>query len=571
MLPLLSVDLSSAKLPKPSPHATLDCGSAYNSLLATLSTTLRTGLGNRAKAIAILHPSSSPRPLSQAQPANTPIIYIGLILDTEHAFRLVDHGPAADNTDSELAKRFRVLWGDKAELRRFKDGSITESVVWDVKNADERAHIPFYIARYLLGRHCGVPPEDVRDWQSEFDGLLRLPESITTLYQAAGAPAGFKAAMTAFDGLVKSIKALDDQLPLAVLNVSPVSESLRYTNVFSPVALPSSLSSVLPSCARYLPVMDIIIEFEKSGRWPDDLRAIQKIKLAFFETLGSALMNAIDGLKANVVLGDAATTSDIEDVACLEIVTPDGWAFSARIWHDREATLLDNIIDDKPHLPKHIKKRIQKANAAHGVGPDPKERALAMHAKEVYTRRFIHAPRHHRAVAALSHKFSAFAGTVRLVKRWLAAHWLLHGHVSEEAVELLVASVFLGGVRTAKDRESVPGTRERGFARVVQFLKDWEWEKGLSVPLYESQEEAQEVEETRKVEVTAGSRTGVWVIQTELDPEGHMWTAEGPDAIVARRVRAIAKASWEALQGMESPAFDAKVCSVLSLSTKHEC
>ena len=70
---------------------------------------------------------------------NNPIVFVGLILDTEHAFRLVDHGPAADNTDSEAARQFRDLWGDKAELRRFKDGSITESVVWEVKNADERA------------------------------------------------------------------------------------------------------------------------------------------------------------------------------------------------------------------------------------------------------------------------------------------------------------------------------------------------------------------------------------------------------------------------------------------------
>lgn len=559
--PSLSIDLSRAKLLKPSTHATLDAGSSYSALLATLESAVRIGLGLRAKAVTILHPSASERPLSQAQPTFSPNVYVGLILDTEHAFRLIDHGPPAGEIETEEIRKFRELWGERAELRRFKDGSITESVVWDVRNADERAQIPFFVARYLVHRHCGVPESDVRAWQGDFDGLLRVPQELASVYQSAGAQTGFKAAMTAFDTLVKSIKALDDQLPLAVLNVSPVSESLRYTNVFAPVTVNQKLETALPRCARYVPVMNVIVEFEKSGRWPDDLRAIQKIKLAFLETLGSALMSSVPGLRATVVLGDASHVSEIEDAARLELVTPDGWAFSAHIWHDREATLLDQLIDDKPHLPKHVKKKLADANAANGTGPDPRLRAQAMHAKDVYTRRFIHAPRHHRTIAALAHRFTAFAGTVRLAKRWLASHWLLRAHISEEAVELLCAHVFLGAARTVKDRESVPGTKERGFARVVRFLKDWQWEKGVFVPLYgDEQDGAQEGEEKKsEVEVRAGERRGVWAISTELDREGHMWTAECPDAIVARRVQAVARASWAALQEIEHPEFDAKV------------
>ena len=112
--------------------------------------------------------------------------------------------------------------------------------------------------------------------------------------------------------------------------------------------------------------------------------------------------------------------------------------------------------------------------------------------------------------------------------------------------------------RTPHARVGVPGTKERGFAMVVRFLSEWEWERGVSVPLYESEEDRKEAEEARKVEVSP-DKAGVWVVSTEMDPEGRMWTAEGPDAIVARRVRSIAKASWAALQGMESSEFDAKV------------
>lgn len=548
------MDLSSAELREPSLHTTLDHGSSYNALLNTIQSSLQTALGNRAKAVAILHPSNQAWSLSQAHPPNQPIVYVGLVLDTENAFRLVDHGPSAEEAETAVAKRFRDFWGDKSELRRFKDGSIMESVVWEVKTTDERAHIPFFISRYILQRHCGIPETDIEHWQTPFDSLLRLPDSIAEMWRSTKLEVGFKSAMSAFDQLVKSIKALDEQLPLAVLNVSPVSESLRYTNVFNPTPLPQSAAAVLPSCAQYLAPMEIVIEFEKSGRWPDDLRAIQKIKLAFFERLATALMSANPGLKATVIVGDFVPVSDIQDSAKLEIITSQGWAFVARIWHEREAFLLDNTIDDKPHIPKHIKKNLP-------GGADAKERHAAIVAKEIYTRRFIHAPRHHRAIGALCHRFTAYAGTVRLVKRWLASHWLLGEHISVEVVELLCASIFLGGSQTQaagqKQPARIPGTKERGFASVVEMLKGWEWENGLFVPLY-GDEQAEGESSSSAIPSTNG-RAGVWKVSTEFDREGHMWTAHGPDAVVARRIRAVANATWQASQKIESESYDVSV------------
>ena len=548
------VEVSSAEMRAKSAHLVADYGSVYNALLASLTSVLRRGLRNRAKAIAALHPSSDVRSLSQALPSSSSVIHLGIVLDTEHAFRLVDHGPAAEEQESEAAKQFRDFWGDKAELRRFKDGSITESVVWDVKSADERVHVPAMIVRHLLQRHLGIGADAVQTWQSQFDALLKAPDSIRSLYETRGASVGFKAALTAFDTLVKQVKALDDQLPLAVLNVSPTSAALRYTEAFVPVAIPLASRPGLPSAASYLPAMEIVVEFEKSGRWPDDLRAIQKIKLAFFERLATCLMGAVKGLQANVVLGDGPVRKEIQDEAALDIVTPDGWAFRARIWHDREATLLDRTIDPQPHVPKAIKKPL--------TLEETRDRHAAIEAKEVYTKRFIHAPRHHRAIAALSHRSAAFAGTVRIVKRWFAAHWLLGSHVQEEAVELLCSYVFLRtGARVQSEGVAgfigagVPGTKERGFAMVVEFLKDWDWSKGLVVPLEYGERDASAVPDATKLPSTHAA----WSLVTEFDPDGHMWTSRGPDAIVARRVTVLAKATWEGLCGLESGDGNVKV------------
>ncbi|KAJ6612257.1 Nrap protein [Mycena sp. CBHHK59/15] len=549
---VVRVDLSSAKPRNPSLHSTLDIGSPANALISSLSALLHQGLGNRTKAIALLHPPSSTRPLSQALPTNPDVLYIGLIHDPQHAFRLVDHGPAADEADPTIAERFRDFWGDNAELRRFKDGRIIESVVWDIKSAAERAHVPAMIVRHVLQRHFGLgEAAAVQTWQDGFDEVIRLPEAVSRVYTSSDAVVGFKGAILAFDGLVKEMKALNEKLPLSLASVSTVSEYLRYTSVFSPVPLPASLAPSLPQNARYLPSMEMILQFEKSAKWPDDLRAIQKIKLAFFERMASALMTSVEGLKATVVVGDGVSLSEIQDNARLEMVTADGWAFSARIWHDREATLLDRIITGQNPLP-HINVRTEKKKG--------KEHQEAVDAKELYVRRFIHAPRHHRAVAALNHRFAAYAPTVRLVKRWLASHWVMHGHVTEEAVEILCASFFVGDGRDlsveqdnrAAERASVPGSKERGFAVVVEFLKDWKWEDGLFAPLYGG------VSGSEAPQPSASTKTGVWIISTEADRDGHIWTMHGPDVMVAHRIRALAKATWTVLNGSEQGKLDVK-------------
>ncbi|PFH49460.1 hypothetical protein AMATHDRAFT_178762 [Amanita thiersii Skay4041] len=566
---ILRVDISNAKPRETNPRITMDCGSTHSAFISSLDSLLHQGLSDRVKAVTILHPSSTPRPLSQAHPSISSIMYIGLVHDPEHAFRLVDHGPAADEQNETLVQNFRQLWGDKAELRRFKDGRIQESVVWDIKTADEKMHIPALIVRHLMGLHFGLEDDHaVTTWQSGFDSVLKLPPSISSQYINSGAQVGFKNAIQAFDGIVKSMKGLDDKLPLALVQVSPVSALLRYTSTFAPIALPSSVVPLLPPNARYMPSMEIILQFEKSARWPDDLKAIQKMKLAFFEHVATCLMAQEEDLRASIVTGDGVNDSEVLDRASLEIVTPEGWAFSARIWHDREVMLLDRILDAKARKMPHV--TVKKSDSDDKNGKEYQE---ALAAKWVYTKRFIHAPRHHRAIAGLCHMYSAFAGTVRLVKRWLAAHWLLHAHISEEAVEIICSSFFVSahsaeGSSNQLDSRAlvgVPGSKERGFAAVVEFFKEWRWEEELFVPLYAGETNHSSVEDNQEAlgrRVGSGSGLGggggVWRISTEMDREGKVWTAHGPDSVAANRLKALAQVTWECMRQMEEGAFDVK-------------
>lgn len=512
--------------------ALVEHGSSDAALLASVASILRRGLGNRTKAIAVLQPGTPFRSISSTQTPSTSTVHIGLIYDPAHAFRLVDHGPSAENQDSAVAQEFRQLWGDRAELRRFKDGRIAESVVWEVATSDERAHIPASIVQHLLQLHFGISAEYVRTLQTPFDSMLRLPDDVHRLHRAAG---GYKPALTAFDGIVRSLKALDEQLPLALLNVSPISDYLRYTSAFAPLPVPASTLMALPESLRFLPTIPIILEFEKSSKWPDDLKAIQKVKLAFFETIARSLMASIPGLKASVAIGDSS--NPFQGYATLEIFTAEGWAFSASIWHDREVTLLDRIISSGKTLARP-------SDQEYSV----REQREAKAARELYTRTFIHSPRHHRAIANLCHKYNAYSGTVRLVKRWLAAHWLLQSHVSEEAIEIICARPFVGGKQAStEDAATVPHSKERGFALVIAFLGEWKWEEPPFIPLYEDNTPA-----TAPEIFAVSAKQGVWTLSTAEDRAGRMWTSHGPDHVAAHRLRALAKEAIKIIKDAEA-------------------
>lgn len=556
---VIRVDLSSAQFRDLSPHDALDRGSAAHAFMSSLNKILRRGLGNRTTAAAILHPASSPRPLTSTEPTNHRFIHIGLIYDDEHAFRVVDHGPSPDEADTEVVEAFRHLWGPKAELRRFQDGRITESVVWDASTVDEKARIPTNVVLFLLEHHFGIGEEKCHTWQREYDLLLRLPSVVSKLFAAGNSGAiGFGGARQAAEGLIKLIRGMDEELPLLVTSISATSESLRSTSPFAPV--PMKAPSAFPETGKYQPVLQLVIEFEKSSRWPDDLVAIQTTKLAFLEHVASALLKTGHATIARVCVGDGSSMSVIEDQASLEVVTTEGWAFALRISHDRELSLLERIIKNKP-VPGL-------AAAGQGILESSSANVQdALHAKFTLLQRFVHGPRHHRAIAALCHTHPAYAGTVRLVKRWIASHWLLDLHILPEVVEVMCAHLFVG-------RGSlVPQSKERGFALMIKFFKDWAWEDGaLDVSLYDQDKTVNVHEKKPKtIAYSAPYSTGVWRVSTEFDKQGKMWTARGPDAVVSRRLRALAGAAWEGLKGMESGELKVAVRLPLLFALAFQC
>jgi len=99
-------------------------------------------------------------PLSRSQSSVT----LGLLLNSDHADTVLDTGPPADSSE---APSFRAFWGEKSELRRFKDGSILEAVVWSCDSMAERRTICGRIIKHLSPFH--PPPSSPPSPEATFN------------------------------------------------------------------------------------------------------------------------------------------------------------------------------------------------------------------------------------------------------------------------------------------------------------------------------------------------------------------------------------------------------------------
>lgn len=524
--------------------------------LSLMDRTLRRALTNRAIAFSLLVLPQPSGPVDKMS-LDAVNISLGIILDPVEAGRLIDRGPSIE--DAEAVAAFRDFWGPKSELRRFKDGSIIECVVWEADTPLARSRIVGQLVSYILAQKLAIQPGDLEIFGASYTDLVVEPKSARdALYTQDPEQQGFGSIFPAYEEFGRILRNLED-IPLGILNITPVAEALRYSSVFVPGprrTKPSSLRSV--SSPKFVSIHDVLLQFETSGKWPEDLEAMQKIKAALLGKMAEQLLVQVPGCRASVAFDADARPS--EDNCSLEIFMPEpnGFAFRARIHHAGEKTLYERIIQDRPG-PLAMYTDADKTTASSSLTR--------------YHRRFVAPPKLHSALSSLHHRSPAFSTTVRLVKRWFASHLLLETHVDPVLVELICASVFLNA-----DGESpygIPASGSTGFARVLHMLSTWKWRtQPLLVPIFtfvnslatapdltpqeravphsrsfpQSQRDLaiKAFEDARKSDPGL-NRDAVLVVCTEDDLMGKMWSGEGPNKVVATRITQLAKASVECI------------------------
>ena len=115
-------------------------------------------------------------------------IAVGFRINPDTCHRIVDRGPLSDDTTSSPA--FVSLWGErKAQLRRFKDGTINHAVVWnDIENdmtkgrfqlegGTKTSDIVERIARHIFREHfCKQDVEEMPYPQFSLTNMTSLVE-----------------------------------------------------------------------------------------------------------------------------------------------------------------------------------------------------------------------------------------------------------------------------------------------------------------------------------------------------------------------------------------------------------
>jgi len=525
--------------------------------LSQLHQVLSQALGTRVKGVFLSDVTASTwDTATKSSLPHTSQIELGLWLDASQAGRLVDHGPHAE--DDSACREFRSFWGPKSELRRFKDGSITESVIWEADTPLARSSIIGQIIQYILQKQFGISKNYIRLFVGAFDDMLTEPIiSRKLLYQSDPNVRSYGGVMDVFETLSNKLRSLDG-LPLAIKNVSACSESLRYASVFVPGPRKTKQFFTSPEASRFIPMTDIILTFETSGHWPDDLEAVQKVKAAFLQRIANLLLDGMPHSQCSIAFDlDSSPTTD--NVA-LEILLSEGYAFRARIHHERERTLLSQ-------LPMTAPEEIQ----------------LVQTMLKDYNLRFVARPKHHSAILALQRAYPSLSTGIRLVKRWFRAH-LLSPHVTPEFCELLVVAAFLDAPMMSC---GVPATGASGFIRVLQLLRDWLWiDSPLYIPLYTAIDGDVDLTKGKRLEFPVGKATrgkmvfdqtrkkdstlvggGAMVLVTEEDLGGKHWGWENPSPMVAARIQVLAQATLSALEvGLADEQFKAEVsCFWLSV------
>uniref|UniRef100_A0A0G4I0D0 Nucleolar protein 6 n=1 Tax=Chromera velia CCMP2878 TaxID=1169474 RepID=A0A0G4I0D0_9ALVE len=398
-------------------------------------------------------------------------VRVGICLESgagTQVHRAVDKGPSAG--DGAAARQFRHFWGEKSELRRFKDSSILEVAPWQ-KTGGTQGSLPPALcpnskssegaAKLALLQKTIVEQIILHTLKTHlpFLQLSSESESPSPLAVLHCAPTGFPLPISekqrnlwaSFSNLKEQLTSLES-LPMSVKDLSFASPDLAYMEALKlPPSGPSAeLSEIAGSGAkrrkgakalRQAAVStdcpapsECVLEFQGTGGWPPEKAPLLRMKTALL------LQAANEMTETHAVVTNAA-------LGFCDFVTPAA-TFRVRVVHPREL--------------------LNSASLACAFEPVWKVRprpSVFADLRTLWWRPALRSRLH-----ALGLRCPAFPPSVALCKQWAARHLPpsvsdgegegdreLGGSVgdpslcpsaalswNEELVEMIVASLFMG-------------------------------------------------------------------------------------------------------------------------------
>lgn len=454
---------------------------------------------------------------------------LGLLLDAEKSLRIIDVGPEAQKHEAE---EFRQFWDPKCQLR-LQNGIISETVVWHVESFSQRRAIIKYILTHAL-RHANIHNVVVHYTLLErFINLQNIyfkwrDDVVTNNLkensngpqkrkhpddEVEGRPIGvgeevFHKVLHSYNELNKILRSVEN-MKHSITSIQPMSQHLRACGIFPP--LPVSLQARNKHLKRskgvtlfpedfnqvgkilYIEPIEILLTLESTGKWPNDFESLEAAKLDYLLQLGEALRNSREySLKFS---------DNYMDILHGQFV------FRIRVKCLKELTMI---------------------SATRGKQEAQKSR-LELELM----------PRVHAALDQLYREKPAFSLTCRLVKRWIACH-LMTGHISDIALELIVAHLFLH-----PQPYTEPASSSCGFRRFLRLFANHDWKESPLVVSFNNQLKMDEVNHLKSMMQEERSKFPPLVICTPFDKQHSPWTKAEP---TGSKLELLCKMCTKALQ-----------------------
>uniref|UniRef100_A0A182K7F9 Nucleolar protein 6 n=1 Tax=Anopheles christyi TaxID=43041 RepID=A0A182K7F9_9DIPT len=398
---------------------------------------IRKGLGAR---VSYLVPLAGTLNSTECLMTVKPRLVLGISLNGAEAFNLVDKGPEA--IDAVASEAFRAFWHGKAELRRFKDGSITESCVWGEAShpIGQKRLIVRTIVLFLLQAHFDIPEQKIAYLAEQFEAAI-TPYPAQLVHETIEERS--LAVIRTFDSLGRIMRDLDD-LPLtinAILGTDPV---FRYTDPDPPrpnarVVRSANGQMVFLSAKP----VHATIQLEASGKWPADLEAIRRLKTAFYLRISDRI-RSVREMDARPL---AQAYNDYLDVFY------EKYLFRFEIIHQREISIL------REYLSENKVTRLQRDN----------DESIALEMRATIL------PKLTGILHGLHQQYFSFGSVASIAKRWLYSQMIDPYLWPDECTELLLAALYLN------QPLQPPIQPQTGFLRWLQFIASTDWSKEMIV------------------------------------------------------------------------------------------
>ncbi|XP_076760517.1 nucleolar protein 6 Mat89Ba [Xylocopa sonorina] len=491
----------------------LDYGPNYRlQTMKVICGMLEKGLGNRVHRICVLPNEIAEWECTDNNSNDIGNILIGLELNPECCFNIVDKGPEANLKE---AIEFRKFWGQKSELRRFQDGTIREAVVWSKgKTLAAKRIICRKIADFILTEKLRIRKNKFKHIVAETEKLLRLPKvKITHFVYGTGEEAALKA-ITVLDHLEKDLMSLTD-IPLSIHGVQGSSPVFRYTDVFPPLATvyrPNRrltketencliLSEKVTTAPKYVSPLEVSLQLSTSGKWPDELEAFRRTKAAFHIQIAECLRKQCE-LVVN------ANFSHID-------VYKDGFVFRLRVAHQKEIGCLKHqVTEDGVTQYKDNEESIELEN------------------------KLFELPKLTSALHGLHAQQPSFGATCCLTKRWLSSQLLDNSHIPDIVVELLVASMYL-----IPAPYKPPQMPQVAFLRVLEMFASGPWNTDPVIVNLNHEMSREEIIAAETLFGSSRDSLPPLFICTPYDQQRSLWTRKAPSTVILNRITMLARES----------------------------